>query len=370
MRIVKYVLLLVFLGIIALTVFVATQKGDYQVTRTKFIKSPPSTVFSYLNDFRNWDQWGFWKEEDPGAKFTVSSNSVGAGSSYMWKSGKHDGEIKTLYALENDSISQQMNFDGNFATYNWKLKDSAGGTLVTWHSKGKLRFISKIQSAFRGGIDAIVGQNFEKSLTNLDTNLDYEINTYSLVLDGVVQKPSLKYLKQTINSKISEHPRNVRIMLAKMREFFQKNKLQSAGKPFVIYHSYNDIPGITKFSVCMPVSEEIHISTDSDMQFGSMESVRAVKVTLTGDYSHIQQAWKKAEDYILKNKLIRIQPIAIEQYTIGSDASKQPSKWSTEIFLPIENLAVRDTMLVPRRVAQPITSALQNVNSSRKDSIN
>ena len=81
-----------------------------------------------------------------------------------------------------------------------------------------------------------------------------------------------------------------------------QNKLQAAGKPFVIYHSYNEIPGITKFSVCMPVAEEIFISTGSDMQFGSMDSMSAVKSTLTGDYTHLQKAWSEAEKYIAKNR--------------------------------------------------------------------
>ncbi len=367
MRILKYVFLLLFLGIIALTVFVATQKGDYTVKRSIFIKSPPSTVFTYLNDFKNWDQWGFWKEEDPGAKFMVSANSSGAGSSYQWNSGKADGEIRTLFVLENDSISQLTNFDGNVGTYNWKLKDSAGGTKVTWYSKGKLRFMSKIQSAFKGGIDGVVGTNFEKSLANLDSNLDFEINTFNVALNGIVQKPAVKYLSQTVNSKILDQPRNVRIMLSKMREFFQKNKLQAAGKPFVIYHSYNEIPGITKFSVCMPVAEEIFISTGSDMQFGSMDSMSAVKSTLTGDYSHLQKAWSEAEKYIAKNKLIRANNIVIEQYNLGVEASKQPSKWSTEIFLPIVSLQVIDSTLAPKKIIKPSASP---TNSVKKDTAN
>lgn len=366
MRILKYLLLLLLLGFIALTVFIATQKGDYTVTRTKFIKSPRSTVFAYLNDFRNWDQWGFWKEEDPGAKFTVSPDPSGVGSFYQWKSDKYDGAIKTSFVVEDDSISQQMHFDGNSATYNWKLKDSAGGTIITWHSKGKLRFMNKIQSVFKGGIEEVIGRNFEKSLANLDNNLDYEINTYTISTSVIIQKPAVNYLKQTINSKISEHPRNLRIMLLKMREFFQKNKLQSAGKPFVIYHSYNEIPGITKFSVCMPITEEIFTSAGSDMQFGVLEPMSVVKSTLTGDYSHLKETWKKAETYIENNKLRRKSPIAIEIYNIGSEASKQPSKWSTDVLIPIESTSKSDSTSTVNRVLKPVAKPLQT-NLVKKD---
>ena len=55
MKILKYIFLLILLAFFALTVFVATQKGDFNVTRSIIIKSPKSTVFNYVNDYRNWE---------------------------------------------------------------------------------------------------------------------------------------------------------------------------------------------------------------------------------------------------------------------------------------------------------------------------
>lgn len=364
MRILKYVILLLILGFIAISVFIATQKGNYEVKRTIFIKSPPATVYNYISDYKNYDQWGFWKEELPGAKFTSSPNSSGVGSSYQWKSVNNDnGEISTTFLVENDSIAQKFTINENPGTYNWKLIDSANGTKVIWYAKGKLRFMSKIKSVFNGGIDAVMGNNFEKSLANLDTNLDYEINTFTATLNGKVERPAVNYLKQTINSKIANHPRNLAIMLRTMRNFFDKNKIPTAGKPFVIYHTYNTVSGITKFSVCMPIASEVHIGEGSDIQFEKSTPYTAIKSTLKGDYSHLQKAREKSIEFIAENNLSRIAPFSIEQYTVGVETSKQPSKWITEIFIPVQTHAVRDTTAIERRGATPRRITLPPSNS-------
>ena len=87
MRILKYIFLLLLLAFIALAVFVATQKGEYEIVRSKIIKSPKSTVYNYVNDYRNWENWVASKENDPEMSFTYPEKTTGIGGSYYW-SGK------------------------------------------------------------------------------------------------------------------------------------------------------------------------------------------------------------------------------------------------------------------------------------------
>jgi hypothetical protein len=54
MRILKYILLLILLALVGITVYVATQKGDFEVSKSSVIKTPRTTVFDYINDFKNW----------------------------------------------------------------------------------------------------------------------------------------------------------------------------------------------------------------------------------------------------------------------------------------------------------------------------
>ena len=55
----------------------------------------------------------------------------------------------------------------------------------------------------------------EKSLANLDRKLDYEINTYTVKLNGVSVKPECFYLEQTFTSEFSKVRKNSEIVFNK-----------------------------------------------------------------------------------------------------------------------------------------------------------
>jgi predicted transcriptional regulator YdeE len=85
------------------------------------------------------------------------------------------------------------------------------------------------------------------------------------------------------------------------------------------------------------------------MEAGELKPFTALKTTLTGDYSHTQQAWNKAYQHISKNKLVRnTSQQIIEVYTNNMDDNKSPSKWITEIYVPVYAKAVAKPVYVKR----------------------
>jgi effector-binding domain-containing protein len=341
MKILKYLFLLLLLALFATTVYIATLKGDFEVVRSIVIQSPKTTLFNYVNDFRNWETFGSWKKEDPTMTFYYPKSTVGVGGSYSWKGNNGDGDMKTIAVITNKSIHQKMNYDGTNATVLWEFKDTLGGTKITWRTKGIMSFMYKVSSVFNGGVSQVFGAMYEKSLANLGKTIDYEMNTYKIKVDGSVKKSGTFYLKQTITSKISNVPNNLRIMIPNMMRFFAKNKLVMYGKPFVIYHTYDIANGITKLSVCIPVKEEIHTSAESDITSGLLLPFSSVKTTLTGDYSHNKEALDKTIEYIKKNNFSQnIDVSRIEIYTKNMVQVANPSQWITEIYVPIKSAAV------------------------------
>ncbi len=80
MRILKYIFLLVLLTSVGITVYVATQKGDFEISRSSIIKTPRSTVFDYVNDYKNWETFGSWMQKDSSLKFSYGEKTIGAGA--------------------------------------------------------------------------------------------------------------------------------------------------------------------------------------------------------------------------------------------------------------------------------------------------
>ena len=346
MRILKYLLLLFLLSLFTLTIFIATQKGDFTIEKSKIIHSPKTLVFNYVNDTKNWQEWNSWAVQDAGIKVTLSPNTIGKGSIYSWIGRDGNGDIETLFVKENDSIVQKMNYNGNTSDVFMSFKDTAGGTKVTWKTIGKIGFAYKILTVFNGGIKNAIGMMFEKSLVNLDKKLNDEKNNYSVKVNGLVNRPESFYLAETFTSEISKIMKNSEIIFPKIINFCKKNNLSLVEKPFIIYHTYDTINKLTKLSICIPVKDSIFVTNRSDISFGKIGAYQAVKTTLTGDYLHKKKALDKVKDYITTKSLSQDPKFSHLDIFINSIAeTKIPSKWITEIYIPVRPKVVNAKLL-------------------------
>jgi effector-binding domain-containing protein len=274
--------------------------------------------------------------DDSLLNITYSQNTIGNGSKCTWNGTDDNGDLQTLDVKENATIFQTMNFNGNSADVTMSFKDTIGGTKITWKAKGEMGFLYKVLTAFNGGAGKILGIQFEKSLVNLDKKLDYEINTFSIKENGLVNKPETFYLAQTFTSEFSKIKKNSEIVFSKINKFCRDNNIKLNGKPFIIYHTYDEIKELTKVSMCIPIKDSIFISEGSDISSEKLKTFQAIKATLTGDYTHISKAIAKTKEYINTNHLNTNPNFShIEVYALGKKEINSPSKWVTELYFPI-----------------------------------
>lgn len=338
MKILKYFFLLIVLLSVGGSVFIATQKSNFKTSKTIVINSPKSAVFNYINEYKNWGNWYVWEKGNSAIKLTYAKKTSGFGSSYYWSGKDGVGKTTTIFVKENDSISQKTNLNDAISESSWTFKDTIGKTKVTYTSNGEMPFMFKIYAFLNGEIEKILGERIEKSLVNLDRSLDYEMHTFSIKPNGIVIKKSSFYLHQTINCKTSKLNYNLNVIIPNLITFSNENNLKLNGKPFVIYNSYDVKRGITNVSVCVPIKNRIFTSSGSDISCKELEAFTAFKTTLIGDYSHRDAAWKKATDYLLKDKQIQNKSIPIlEIVTKGLSEVKRPSKLETTIYIAIQS---------------------------------
>lgn len=336
MRILKYIFLLLLLSIVALSIFVATQKGEFTIERSKIINSSKSTIYSYIKDSKNWKEWNSWAVEDSLLYVTYLQNPLTKNQIVSWEGKDSNGDIETINNISNDSISQIMNFNGNSAELALHLKDTLKGTKISWKANVKLGFVNKIIATFNGNIEDEVISMFEKSLTNLDRRLDYEINTYRINGIGVSIRPECFYLEQTFTSEFSKVRKNSEIVFNKIIAFCKQNKIIISGKPFLIYHNYDLERQLTKISICIPIKQEIFITEGSEILSKKLRTQPVIKATISGDYSHTKIALDKANAYIREKKYIKNTIYShFEIFVLDKTKTNNPSKWITEIQIPV-----------------------------------
>jgi effector-binding domain-containing protein len=368
MRIIKYLFLLLLLSLVALSIFVATKKGNFNLERSQVINSPRHSVYNYVNDLKNWENWNSLAVEDSLINISYSQKTIGNGSVFSWDGNQGDGDLLTLKTIADSIIVQKMNFDGNSANLIMSFKDTLGGTKVTWKATGEMGFYYKVKTAFNGGAQKLFGILFEKSLINLDKKLDFEINTFSIKVNGISNQLETNYLAQSFTSEFSKLMRNSEIVIKKITKFCNNNNIIINGKPFIIYHTYDEINKLTKVSICIPIKGPILISEGSDISSKTLKSYQAVNAKFTGDYSHINEGLYKAKEYIRVNHLNTDPQFShIEVLTIGKKEIKNPSKWVTEIYFPITaKVIVKPTIAEPLDTLNTTSTTTTTLNTVSK----
>ncbi|MCA0347754.1 MAG: hypothetical protein R2805_07870 [Flavobacterium sp.] len=369
MRIIKYTFLLLLLFSIGLFVYIFTQNGNYKITRSQIIKASRYTVFEYVNDYKNWETFHSMKQRLSGVTFDYKAQTSGKGGSFSWISDSDNGFMKTNFVKDNDSIAQKMVSDGYNATINWKFKDTIGGTKVTYSTKGNIGVLQKFSTFFQGGIKSILNNDIDRTLYNLNKTLDFELKTYSVKVNGVAQRNAAYFIKQSFTCKTKNLSRNIKIVMPKLVYFFKKNNIPMAGKPFVLYETTTLKTDEVTVSVCIPTQQLVTLMEGSDVSSGEMEAFTCIKTTLKGDYSHRDALWKKAQDYILeKDFKPNFAGKYIERYTKTIDDVKNPSKWETELYIPVFPKVVPTVVTATTVSVPPISSENQSVHSTSEAS--
>jgi len=341
MKIVKYIFLLLLLIIVAGAIYIATLEKTYDISRTKVIKAPVEVVYNTVNDYKNWPDWSPWIEQEPTAELLFADVTSGVGGSYAWKGEiLGEGNIETLAAKTNDSLSQKIKFIKPFESQSdiyWKFKPVEKGTEVIWGMKGELDFMAKAYMAFNGGMEKQIGPDYERGLFKLDSVVQADMKKYSINVDGITTHGGGYYLYNTTSCKIDELEAKMKEMMPKVKAYAQKNKIQMAGAPFTLYHTFDQENNAVMFSCAVPVSEKVITASGSGILTGILKPFKALKTTLKGDYKNSKEAWDTAYKYLGDNNLEPIETSpALETYLKDSKDTPNPADLITEIFVPVK----------------------------------
>lgn len=345
MKFLKYLFFLLLILFIGTALYFGTQEGDFTETETKEIHAPVEVVYEHIIDFKNWEKWGSWMQ-DEGLKINYSEKTSGEGAFYSWTSSKYgEGAMKTLAVETNEKITQKIVFngsledEGNQVSWTFEPRNNGNSTLVTWTMDGSLGLFDKMYFATQEqSLEQMIGKMYAESLQHLDEVLQNEMNKYTIELKGLTKYGGGFYLYNTTASKQSEIGSKIAPMIQQISNFMTENNIPKQGNPFVAYIDWDDTNKTAIFSVGIHTSDKVILPDGSPVISGYMEAGTAIKTTLTGNYKYLTKAWEETEKYIQNNGFIKSENKSpFEVYVITSPQEKNPSKWVTDLYIPIES---------------------------------
>jgi hypothetical protein len=168
----KKILIALVIIVAGLALVIALQPATFRVTRTATIAAAPADVFALVNDFRNWDAWSPWAKLDPAMKTSYAGSPSGQGAVYSWvgNSDVGEGSMTIIDSQPASRVNIRLEFIKPFASVAdnlFEFAPAAAGTTVTWTMSGDNNFLSKAFCLFTGGMDGMIGPDFEKGLAQM-----------------------------------------------------------------------------------------------------------------------------------------------------------------------------------------------------------
>lgn len=335
MKILKYILFLLLIVVIGLSIYIATLDANYDIKRTRIIKAPAEVIFNNINDFKNWEHWGPWKEMDSTIVASYPEVTSGVGASYNWTGKDGSGSMQTISLIPNKEIIQQINFGTRSASeVYWDIANTEGGNAVTWGMRGKSSFEEKIYWLTKGGIEKDMAPMYERGLELLEQEIIKEMDKHSFEIIGEIDYGGGFYLYQTTSCKIDAVHKKMDEMFPAVIKYMENNAIEASGKPFLLTHNWDEVNKTTMFSTCVPVKERI-ITTD-DVLTGFLNPQKTFKTIYKGSYKYSYQAWEAAYKSLSEQGFTELEGSEpFEVYTVRPTDNPNPANWITEIYIPI-----------------------------------
>ncbi|MEO0310883.1 MAG: hypothetical protein RIQ89_540 [Bacteroidota bacterium] len=161
-----------FLLVLIAVIFVVSLFFDRKIETNKsiFINAPAATVFTQLNELKNWPNWMPWHRKDPNTKYTYEIPSSGLNASYRWESENKEvgkGTVKISEVVADKHLVTEVNFMENGVSYGiFDLVPEPSGTKVTWTFKSDMGY-NPLGRLFGSYIKSMIAQDYEAGLKNL-----------------------------------------------------------------------------------------------------------------------------------------------------------------------------------------------------------
>jgi effector-binding domain-containing protein len=315
MKFLKYILFLLLIAIIGLSIYIAVQPNSFTSMAQTTIKAPASVIFETIMDTTTTDRSAFWKE-----------NEVLKTSSYT-----EPFSIQKSFTSENISDSE----------LSWNLKPNGeGATDVTKTVSAKnMSFLFKAKTVFSGKIIGRIGTQLTDDLKQLESDVVKSMKVYSINVDGITEYGGGFYMYKTTSASANNISNMMAKQYAEIMNFMQDHNVQDAGMPFTIYNEMNE-NGSVIMSNAIPVRDKVIVADDSNILCGYIEKTRAVKTTVKGDYTNLEEGWKAAMKYLKDNNLEQSEQHPFEIYVTDPGSAPNPANYITEIYIPIKEAVI------------------------------
>lgn len=340
MKAFKYIFILILIVIIGGAIYFSLKDGKYDITESRIIAAPPSLIYDQLADFKEWDNWNPWLEDEE-ITSTMGTQTKGVDGNYSFTDPYGNGKMTITGIEPNKYVAMNMFYDNGMTSSNsdviMDLERVENGTKVTWNIKGEQGLLDKVMTTVLGfNMEDEIKPKYTAGLENLDNYVNNQMSVHQVHVDGIIETGGGYFLYMSSSTKREKLQIVKSQMLQNIMSYMNRNNIDMYGMPRVVYEKIDPTNNSVLFSAALPVENREITATNSNILSSYQEPGKAVKITLNGAYSNLAEAWRKGEEFISQNGLVKAIASPYEIYKTDPMLTPNPADYRTEIYIPIE----------------------------------
>jgi uncharacterized protein YndB with AHSA1/START domain len=310
------------------------------VERSIVINARPTTVYTVLNGFRQFNKWSPWASLDPNAAYTVEGPLMGVGAKQSWRSDDPSvgaGSQEILESVPNQKIVMDLVFEGfdseNRSSY--LIAAEGEGTRLSWTYDST--FHGNLMGRYFGlMMDGMLGPDYERGLASLKSLVESlpadDIGALQVSLDAVDSRPML-YMSGSAGP--ADTAEVLGSLYGRIGAFMAERQLQQAAPPIAVTRAYDDETHVWQFDAALlPDRSEIEIPDGSEIRLGQTYGGAVLTLLHTGPYADMEPVYTRLIAY---REIAGLQDNgdSWEQY-LSDPTTSPPEQAQTRIFWPVK----------------------------------
>ena len=304
-----------------------------KVERSLIISSSQKSIFSQLNNLKNWANWFPLFKPDPNIKFSDNGTVKNVGASISWISKDKNIGNGSVYIISCEPFNSMLVILGfgenGKSTGRFLLAPDNNNTKVSFCLESDLGLnpVSRWIGLFS---DRMIGPELERALYNLDDQMRSMKNSDNFEIINFDVPPHV-----IISVRDTASPETLTPKLAgmynKISAFLKFNNLSPTGAPQAVFH--NDYTNhFFDIEACIPISKVISVPEGLNCQ--ERPAQKTIMVKYFGSYHSITKAYNSLHSYISDYGLSVTGPLW-EEYITNPVTQTDSNKCQTNIYCPI-----------------------------------
>lgn len=308
----------------------------YHVERSIQINSPVASVQALTSDFSEWPKWSPWLCMEPEAKLEMVGAPGTVGHGYSWQGQlTGEGEMRTA-SIVGGLHQMDLTFLKPFkstAKVELDLKEQTSGeTTVTWTMDSALPFFLFFMTS---NVKTMIGMDYERGLKMLKDLAENGSVDSKIDIHGVVDTPDIHYVGVSAESSMADIGTSMEETMPRIYNMAKEGNFTFTDLPVGAIYEHMDLKQQhCRYTAIIPVSEPATAS--ADMTAGTIGAGKSLKVTHTGSYRHLGNAWAAAMSYQRYNKLKPLKSQAAYEIYLNDPTDTPEKDLLTEIYIPLK----------------------------------